>query len=87
MIFGRKRRAPTNIAAVEARRTEAAATSFATFASGLTSGLTMFTIDSREVLISSRTKTNMMVMIKIAHSLNSSLSTNPSAIAKMPEIN
>lgn len=68
MILGRKRRAPMKIEAMEAIRTEAAATSFAILASGLTSGLAIFTMDSREVLMSSSIRTEAMDMIKIAHS-------------------
>ena len=68
-------------------RTEAAATSFAIFASGLTSGLTILTIDSREVLINSSIKTDAMAIIRIAHSAGENLRTKARVHAIIPKIN
>lgn len=83
--FERKSRAPIITEAIEAINTEAAATSFAIFASGLISGLTIFTIDSREVLISSRIKTDAIVITKIAHSIGENLSIKADIRAVRPK--
>jgi len=84
MILGRIRSAPISIEAVEAIRTAAAATSLAILASGLTSGLTISTIDSSEVLISSRIRTDAIVMTKIAHSVGVNLNISPRTTAETP---
>lgn len=55
-------------AKIAASSTPAAATSFATFASGRKSGLTRFTISSRTVFRSSSIMTKKMVNVKIDHS-------------------
>ena len=59
---------PAAVAKVEAIRTLAAATSFAIFALTLTSGLTRSTIASKEVLISSRTRTKLITDVRSSHS-------------------
>lgn len=84
MIFGKKRRVPIMIAAIEAIKTEAAATSFAILASLRISGLTIFTIDSKEVLINSKIRTEAMVRVRMAHSTGESFITSPKRSVVMP---
>jgi len=59
---------PAAVAKVEAISTLAAATSFASFALTLISGLTRSTIASKEVLTSSRTKTKEITDVRSSHS-------------------
>ena len=79
-----KRVAPTISARIEAIRTAAAATSFATLALACRSGLIILTIASRLVLISSRMRTKLIVEIRISHSLGVKLSIMATTIANVP---
>ncbi len=63
-----KRATPTIIESTAAIRTAAAETSFAIFAFGFISGLTISTMASREVLKSSRMRTKAMVKARSSHS-------------------